>query len=705
MVVVAGVDAVRLRILAGIVGVCLLVVPVTAAAATTVPRTAEPTISLVSLNPWVRASDLVAATVRVTGAPPGSTLTPVVHRAIPTRSAFDLTMSDESLGGIEDQLGANRLNSTAATTSTFRFRVADGSEPVSGPDVLTLTRPGVYPLVFVLRGTDGAELATMVAYLVRLPQASPDGTTSREPLRVASQFRLQPRPVTNESGRLELPASSRAATTALLDGLEGTSDPVRASFGFTVSPALLDALAQNGATGAVTRLAALVDGSPLQSQPWSPVSPGSWLETPQLTPLLTSAADEGDSVLTRRLATPDPSVADIPGWGGRVSDRSIQWFTARGADAVVVSENLLAELPEGTFPRTLAAPFLLDTGDGHTVPAMQLDAGIAAHFTDSDPILGANRLIADLSVIALDLPSLARGMVVAPPPGWTPSAALLSAYATALAGAQPAGSDPLIAPTPLAQVVTATPPARAAGDTATQGPTLVRSLRRGASPAPMAALGTQVARTEDLVASLATLVPGGPARTAASTRALHRRTLLAAMPGTTPSAQTAAFATIASHVDDVATSVRLPPRQTITLTADTASLPVTFRRTANGPTLVVVHIDAPDRLHFPDGLTQAVRLDQPTTRFEIRVHSDSPGDTIVRLTVTSPDGQLVVGTTEIVVRSTAASGVGLVISFGSLLFLVAWWIRDIVRGRRRRRSHHIPPAELIDIGPDNGTDV
>jgi hypothetical protein len=67
------------------------------------------------------------------------------------------------------------------------------------------------------------------------------------------------------------------------------------------------------------------------------------------------------------------------------------------------------------------------------------------------------------------------------------------------------------------------------------------------------------------------------------------------------------------------------------------------------------------------------------------------------VTATSPNGTLLVGTSKLVVRSTAASGVGLLISFGSLAFLLVWWVRDIVRVRRRRRAGRVRPADLIDV--------
>ncbi|HET8931762.1 MAG TPA: DUF6049 family protein [Acidimicrobiales bacterium] len=700
-----------LLVLAVVCGSTLLATPgpgSTAGAAPGAPSADEAaSIRLRALDPWVQAVDTVSATVSVADIPSGAKLTPVLHRAVATRSAFGLTANGENLSGVEAQLTEHDLKRGSASV-TVRFSVDDGSAPppdeaASPPadvDSVTLTQPGVYPLVFTVTDADGSTIASLVAYIVRLPTSPAEGTSGRESLRVASEFRLQPRPRLDRSGNPIPTEAARAATDALIEGLDASTDAVRRSFGFAVSPALLDALATDESdddAARVLRLAALVDGLPLQSQPWSPVNLAGWIATPELAPLADRSTDSGDETLGDRLHLPSPAIADLAAWDGRPSEQSLRWFANRGTTAFLIPDDRLDDLDTSAFPRTLAAPFLVDLGEGRTAPAVQLDRGLAAHFTNDDPVLGANQLIADLSVIALDLPAITRGMVVAPPAGRTPSAAFLAAYVAALQGAHPAGSDPLVAPTSLTGLIESTPAARTAGDTASEGPTLQRSLRQGASPAPSSELGAQMTVTGGLVDSLATMVPGGSAHSQTVTRQLRNRMSVAAMPGVGAAARDREFAAIRSQVTTSAKSVRLPPRQTITLTSDTASLPVTIRRPSDGPTQVVVHIDAPTRLELPDGKSQAVRLDDTTTRFDIRVHSDSPGDTIVRLTVTSPDNTLVVGTSEIVVRSTAASGVGFIISFGSLAFLILWWGRDIIRTRRRRRARHVPPAELIDI--------
>jgi hypothetical protein len=57
----------------------------------------------------------------------------------------------------------------------------------------------------------------------------------------------------------------------------------------------------------------------------------------------------------------------------------------------------------------------------------------------------------------------------------------------------------------------------------------------------------------------------------------------------------------------------------------------------------------------------------------------------LRITATSPDGVLTVSRARVTVRSTAVSGVGLVLSIGALLVLVVWWASHWRTARRNRR--------------------
>ncbi len=98
-----------------------------------------------------------------------------------------------------------------------------------------------------------------------------------------------------------------------------------------------------------------------------------------------------------------------------------------------------------------------------------------------------------------------------------------------------------------------------------------------------------------------------------------------------------------------------------------------------------------DKLEFPgheDGHIP-LTLTEETTRVPINVRTRASGDSALDVTMQTPDGGLVIGRTRVTVRSTAFSGVGLVLSVGAGTFLALWWGRHILTARRgRRRPRH-----------------
>jgi len=134
-----------------------------------------------------------------------------------------------------------------------------------------------------------------------------------------------------------------------------------------------------------------------------------------------------------------------------------------------------------------------------------------------------------------------------------------------------------------------------------------------------------------------------------------------------------------------------PPRQTINFTARDGVVSLTIRNTTGYPVKVGLRLQG-EKLEFPgheDGLLD-VTLAQETTRVTLNVRTRASGDSPLDVTVMAPDGELQVGRTRITVRSTAFSGVGIILSVGAGTFLAVWWIRHAVtsgRARRRRLKH------------------
>ena len=99
---------------------------------------------------------------------------------------------------------------------------------------------------------------------------------------------------------------------------------------------------------------------------------------------------------------------------------------------------------------------------------------------------------------------------------------------------------------------------------------------------------------------------------------------------------------------------------------------------------VRVQVDS-DKLEFPRGDTLDYELSRRNTTRQFSVRARTAGTFPLRVVVTSPDGALVLGESRVTIRSTAASGVGVVLSVGALLLLLTWWARDVLRGERRSR--------------------
>jgi len=74
------------------------------------------------------------------------------------------------------------------------------------------------------------------------------------------------------------------------------------------------------------------------------------------------------------------------------------------------------------------------------------------------------------------------------------------------------------------------------------------------------------------------------------------------------------------------------------------------------------------------------------------VRARTSGAFPLQVTLRAPQGNLVLASTRFTVRSTAASGVGVFLSVGAALFLLAWWGTHLHRGRRDRRLVPQPAA-------------
>ena len=135
----------------------------------------------------------------------------------------------------------------------------------------------------------------------------------------------------------------------------------------------------------------------------------------------------------------------------------------------------------------------------------------------------------------------------------------------------------------------------------------------------------------------------------------------------------------------------------VTLATRAATLPVTIHNDQNLAMNVIVRTTS-EKLRFPDGEELQLVLAPGLNELEIPVETVTSGDARILITVTSPDGRLDLANGSVNVRSTAISGLGLVVSLVSLAVLLTWWLRTIIRVRRTRRAATVSDTPSSDDG-------
>jgi Family of unknown function (DUF6049) len=540
---------------------------------------------------------------------------------------------------------------------------------------------GVYPVSVALyrQGTTTplARFTTFLSYQEPDISAS-DGPAG--PLRVALLM-----PV---SGRLT-PTGSLLSGTAL-EPVEDLTGVLAAHRGVAVSlaanPATVASLQAGGKKGrrAVTQLRSLTaapgGNDQLLAQPYVPIDVAG-LADAGLTDEIGVQMARGTALLDAAGLHPSSGTwADTASdfTAGSVSDLG-DGVQAAHADTLILDDANLAPLPTGpTVPKnlTFAQPFSLGVGEGRHVTAAGASSEVDALFTaeGDDPVLAANQMIATLEFIHFEdaYESDPRGIVVEPPASWQPSTPLLSTLLTELAG------NPVLSPVTLGQFFAQVPKG------GNQEPAS-RHLQAG-SPAKSGVIAAATAR--HLAAARANLTSFSQAVGGHQPAVfIELSDLLLATENRSFDAteRAAAFAVFVQRFGVEVNLVSLAAQNTITFTSRTASIPVSVVSSAPFPVKVVLSLSS-DKFAFPDGSARKLTLEHPTTPVRIEARAITSGDRLpVEVTLTTPDGQLVIARAALTVHSTSISIVGIALTVVAALVLLVWWARTWRKGRRNRR--------------------
>jgi len=637
-------------------------VPLTASAQTT-PAT---TIQLVSQELVVAPDEALTATLAVNGpVPDGAELAVTVSsRLRPEREGLHALLDGGAkLGGTVDFLsipldaiprdGAGRLS---VTVPTVRKSSADKR------DTLRLTAAGLYPVTFELRTDQSDPVDSVLSFVERT-----DDSVTISPLSVAVVTSIESPPAGQPDGSVVVSERARSDLGQLAAALgHNPNVPVTVS----LPPELLERLAASAAPEdqqLMQQLTAALPGREVLSRPYVTMDPSTSAHS-GLSADYTRLLAQGEDTLRALFpgVTPDRSLFLVR---GDVDGAGLQLLRNLGAlNVVLPSVPKTAESEEAAADPTRTVQ--VRAGDGSVVRAAVLDPDLMKRLTATDdPVLAAHYMATELIALQAEQPDQpGRGVVILPPTGLAVDPVFLGTLEDLI------GQIPQLRPVDLAGLFSLT----------------TNAVGEGASPRTIAAPVTAVVDRSAVafsiaerrleVGQVASMLPAGDTMPGDLRQVLD----LSLAEDLTDTSRTTYLSTVDDRLGAVTQSIVPMDRRQFTITSRRTTIPITIRSTWPEPLKVKVRLSSP-KLAFPKG-DQIITVTQDSPPFRVPVEAKTNGTFQVTATLLTPEGDAPLGPPmAITVRSTALSGLGILVTIAAALGLAAWWIQHL-RSKRRRRA-------------------
>lgn len=677
------------RLLAALVGLGAFLLPAAGAAAASpgagsgVQSPGSPGVQLLQQTPWLQGPGQYLFRVALSGAAPTDQIQVTVFDQLITRTSFD----QAAVGKVNDfafyqqPVPLSDLPGNLSQGVDVSLPV-NQTPPAGDPfkQIVQIGETGVFPVQISIVDASGVPqgkpLTTFIVYAQHTVSAG-----AVKPLSAALIIPFASPPVVGPSGGLAPPDAAETQRLDRLATVLNGDSSVPASI--LASPLTLDELAVGSSAGraVLSQLnGATVDG-PLDVLPttYSPVSLAD-LQTflpGEITPQLATASSTLKSVFG---TAPNDSTWVVD---GPLDGTALSVLIAHHARQVIVPSRDLTSLPnviDTTFARSTKLSYA-----GNTLTVVAADSTLTDAFGRSaSPVLAANQLLAEMAMIYTETPSVTRGVAVMPPAGWTASPTFISTLLAGLKG------------NPLVSAVTASRLFQAIGQ-----PQGTRYLAADQGSGPGFDQVGRIAAARSQIFYLSQILGRSP-----QIAELNKQILLAESSELTDAQRATVLDAIDAKTVQVQHAASLPPATTITLTATKGAIPLTILAAGNLHPRVQLHLRS-QKLIFrpfqpPEGTCQVISdteevctltLTSQNTTLKVPVETRSSGVFPVDVSLEVPGTAKVLVKRQDTVRSTAVSGVAVIVIVLALVGLIVWWVRDLRRGRRPER---LAPSPLGD---------
>lgn len=669
----------RLRAAAAALLALLVLVPTlaTVPAAGAGPAAREPArgtdelLSIASVSPWVEHDGEFQVRFEPSpDVPPDAELTVTVHQSLDEdddlRDVVTGILEGDSPGRILQRPRTRPVSELGDPASGLVLTIPIRSERADSDRVL-VPNPGIHPIHLLLTAPDGPELWSQVVFLNRLP-ADRDGADPDPPLRVTLLVPIESGPAVEvgDGGFTLEERSTLGSTAALLgdaDDLPLTLAPV---------PNTLDGLALSGERWAEELLEEVGDTEAprsLVARPYVQLDAGALVAAGARDELRRQIDLGGDTVerVGRRSARRDTWVLD-----DELTPAALPVLAAAGIDSLVLPSSALA-LPDGLDPDDVAARPVRLEGTPE-LRALAVDETVSDHLARSsgEPGVRAHEIVTLLMAtwFAHRGGEGAAASVVLVGSGTDP--AVLQALAPGVTSSSgPLRADPTLAPVPTLDRDDDSDPVALAP----RPPTDVRGAVRA------------MADTRRLTDAYRSMTGEGDPELWKWERA-NDQSLSSAIDD---ARRLQLHFEVRSAIQGRTDEIELPPARRVVVTSEQTTIPLRFRNGLDFDVELVLTTRSP-RLEFEHGRSRTIVLHPGENRVDLPVTVRAPGESLLRIELSSPVPGIELDGPDVPVRSTAISGVGAALSIVSVLFLVGWWVHT---HRRRRRDS----AKLSGVHP------